>query len=562
MISGKLIKDAVHGYIEIDKALVSIIDSPEFQRLRNIRQTSYSGLYPSSLHDRFSHSLGTYHLGKKAINSFFANLEKDYAKKIVDIQTKFVRKKEIFLLACLLHDIGHAPFSHIGEEFYKTELAEDIYLLKGEEEKVPAIYNILINVLGEEKCFIKDFKNSLRENCAQPHEIASAIIGLQTYGNLFECEEEKILFARAIIGLKYIADIDDLERDINNCLISLLNSPVIDVDKLDYLARDLMMTGHSGTQIDTERLLASVCLVKPVRENERYFLGFNKDALSVIENVLLAHDSERKWIQKHSFVIYESFITQQCVRKVIDAYKTTDNNTIFSLNALGTKGVKVSGNLKIRLLSDAEIIFLIKQIDENEDKNKYISEFLSRADRKHAIWKTEAEFNLMMRELAETTQISLNQFLFDLSKITTINKIKDAEIEKDREKFEKDTDLSEKNLETKKQFYNKYDRIKKFLLNFAKKYGLEYNFSIVETSVYASSVIKLKKFGIYINFKNGYVKNFQQVSATYNEAKNTSNENVEKVYYVFYKPSNSENRITFTEFMDYFVAEYLKSQNS
>ena len=489
-------------------------------------------------------------------------MEKDYAKKIVDIQTKFVRKKEIFLLACLLHDIGHAPFSHIGEEFYKTELAEDIYLLKGEEEKVPAIYNILINVLGKEKCFIKDFKNSLRENCAQPHEIASAIIGLQTYGNLFECEEEKILFARAIIGLKYIADIDDLERDINNCLISLLNSPVIDVDKLDYLARDLMMTGHSGTQIDTERLLASVCLVKPVRENERYFLGFNKDALSVIENVLLAHDSERKWIQKHSFVIYESFITQQCVRKVIDAYKTTDNNTIFSLNAIGTKGVKVSGNLKIRLLSDAEIIFLIKQIDENEDKNKYISEFLSRADRKHAIWKTEAEFNLMMRELAETTQISLNQFLFDLSKITTINKIKDAEIEKDREKFEKDTDLSEKNLETKKQFYNKYDRIKKFLLNFAKKYGLEYNFSIVETSVYASSVIKLKKFGIYINFKNGYVKNFQQVSATYNEAKNTSNENVEKVYYVFYKPSNSENRITFTEFMDYFVAEYLNSQNS
>ena len=61
----KLIKDPVHGYIKIEASyLKRIVDTQEFQRLRNIRQTGYDSLYPGASHNRFIHSLGVYHLGK------------------------------------------------------------------------------------------------------------------------------------------------------------------------------------------------------------------------------------------------------------------------------------------------------------------------------------------------------------------------------------------------------------------------------------------------------------------------------------------------------------------
>ena len=63
----KLFRDSIHGYIEIPEVIVSeIIDTPVFQRLRRIEQTSMRALYPSAHHDRFVHSLGVFHLGKMA----------------------------------------------------------------------------------------------------------------------------------------------------------------------------------------------------------------------------------------------------------------------------------------------------------------------------------------------------------------------------------------------------------------------------------------------------------------------------------------------------------------
>ena len=62
----KLIKDPLYGYIEIEEKYIALINSAEFQRLRNIRQTGYESLYPSALHNRFVHSLGVFYLGKKA----------------------------------------------------------------------------------------------------------------------------------------------------------------------------------------------------------------------------------------------------------------------------------------------------------------------------------------------------------------------------------------------------------------------------------------------------------------------------------------------------------------
>ena len=114
----KRFKDPIYGYIDIPVNYVNeIIDTSEFQRLRRISQTSYSALYSSSVHNRFIHSIGVFYLGSIASQSLYDNLSKLKSTKRLD---NWRRVKEVFCLACLLHDVGHAPFSHTGEKFFLT----------------------------------------------------------------------------------------------------------------------------------------------------------------------------------------------------------------------------------------------------------------------------------------------------------------------------------------------------------------------------------------------------------------------------------------------------------
>ena len=109
----KKLKDPIYGYISIDSFIVeNIIDTAEFQRLRGITQTSYAPLFSSAVHNRFVHSLGVYYLGTLVATNIIEYLKKE--EKIEQLD----RCIEIFQLACLLHDLGHAPFSHTGEDYY------------------------------------------------------------------------------------------------------------------------------------------------------------------------------------------------------------------------------------------------------------------------------------------------------------------------------------------------------------------------------------------------------------------------------------------------------------
>ena len=99
----KIVNDPVHGFITIPNELIyQIIQHPYFQRLRRITQTGLTEMvYPGARHSRFHHALGCMHLMQKALNIL--------KRKNVEITPE---EENGALIAILLHDLGHGPFSH------------------------------------------------------------------------------------------------------------------------------------------------------------------------------------------------------------------------------------------------------------------------------------------------------------------------------------------------------------------------------------------------------------------------------------------------------------------
>ncbi len=105
----KSIRDSINGNIPITELEKEILDYPQFQRLRRIKQLGFTSLiYPGANHSRFEHSIGTMHLASKLA----VELGLD------DDEVQLVR------LAGMLHDIGHGPFSHVSESVMNVKHEE------------------------------------------------------------------------------------------------------------------------------------------------------------------------------------------------------------------------------------------------------------------------------------------------------------------------------------------------------------------------------------------------------------------------------------------------------
>jgi HD superfamily phosphohydrolase len=108
------IRDPVHGYIELDGLALALIDTPQMQRLRWIKQLGLANLvYPGANHTRFEHSLGSYHLARGLADHL--GLEEEEKLKLG--------------AAALLHDLGHGPLSHATESVL-------VPFLKREHERI------------------------------------------------------------------------------------------------------------------------------------------------------------------------------------------------------------------------------------------------------------------------------------------------------------------------------------------------------------------------------------------------------------------------------------------
>lgn len=192
----------VSGSILLSKEVKAIIDTPEFQRLRGVRQLgSTMFIFPGANHTRFEHSLGVYSLSLRYLEKLICLA--DFRNKCEPLDHSI----KLILLSALLHDIGHYPYSHWVED-------------------------------------IDEFPKSIK----LPHheERASQILNSETIKNLIENVWG--------VNTKEIADIIS-DKSKNELINSFINS-IIDTDKIDYLIRDSVHCGvNYGQGIDVDRLL-------------------------------------------------------------------------------------------------------------------------------------------------------------------------------------------------------------------------------------------------------------------------------------------------------------------
>lgn len=184
--SHKILNDPVYGFITIPSELIfSIIDHPYFQRLRRIKQLGLTDfVYPGALHTRFHHALGAMHLMTITLDNL-----RNKGNEISE------EEYEASLIAILLHDVGHGPFSHALE------------------------FSLLQNI---------------------PHESLSLLI-IEELNRQFD---GKLELALKIFRNQY-------ERKFFHQLVS----SQLDIDRLDYLQRDCFFTGVSEGTIGADRII-------------------------------------------------------------------------------------------------------------------------------------------------------------------------------------------------------------------------------------------------------------------------------------------------------------------
>jgi hypothetical protein len=182
----KIVNDPVYGFIDIPYAILyDLLEHPYFQRLRRIQQLGLTNyVYPGANHTRFQHALGALHLMQQAIAVL-----RSKGQCISD------EEAEAAMIAILLHDIGHGPFSHALENSIVPDISH---------EKMSLLFMLELN---------RQFNGKLE-------------LALEIFQNKYP---KRFLYQ--------------------------LVSSQLDVDRLDYLSRDSFFTGVTEGIIGSDRII-------------------------------------------------------------------------------------------------------------------------------------------------------------------------------------------------------------------------------------------------------------------------------------------------------------------
>ena len=287
-MSTRRIKDPVHGYIELDEPLVErLVDTPEFQRLRRVRQLSATHLvYPGATHTRFEHSLGVYHLASEV----FSNLRGQSYFTDGATTAELDEIEQTLSCASLLHDIGHPPLSHLGERHLDVDALRKRL---AETDFVDRFRAVAPDVNGWPKPIER----------AAPHELLSCIHILEVYDDALETlGVSPAEVAGYVLGWSLAYETGAAWQ--YGVGPEVLHSPV-DVDRLDYMVRDDHMTGADVLDIDTDRMTSAYTA------HPKAGLALAEGALSAIGNYLEGRVSLYQWVTQHHKSVYANMLFQR-----------------------------------------------------------------------------------------------------------------------------------------------------------------------------------------------------------------------------------------------------------
>ena len=358
-MSSKKFLDTVHGYISVpDEYCEKLIDTKYFQRLRRIEQTSTRSLFPCAHHDRFVHSLGVFHIGQKIVESI---------RKQIEVNSGITSS---YLIACLLHDCGHSPFSHTFEHLF----GDEEYLFSKYKEELQN-RGIDTPLLGYD----------IKKSDAKPHEILSAYMCMKVfYEQIQELGGTPALVGRMIIGVQY----EEKEKSLENCFISLLHGDVIDADRLDYVCRDKWASGYLSHAVDLDRLISAIQIKCSDGVHQ---IKYKKNAINEIQSLIDSKNFQSTYVFTHHQVVYEQMLLWESVQELIKALLPDTPNSpekLFNYEALFTPQ-HVNDNTIIYLPSDDDIVHLMKT---HSDEIPHLEEWLSREYKYYPLWKTRSEF--------------------------------------------------------------------------------------------------------------------------------------------------------------------------
>lgn len=276
------IKDPIHGSIALSDAEEAVIETLEFQRLRQIKQLGFAEYsFPGATHTRFLHSLGVMHLAGRAFDSIFRSFKfsNDAARS---------RLRRALRFGALLHDIGHGPLSHTTEDV------------------MPKVSELDIKVYAHrERGYAVDPARKAT------HEDYS--IKMVTDSDLSACIAKT---SKDLTGLHVACLIDRglkapddffMEQGLDfRPILSQVVSSEMDVDRMDYLQRDAYFCGANYGSIELDWLVGNLTFHE---SKGKINLALNRRALYTFDDFLISrHHMYLMVYFHHKSIIFEEML--------------------------------------------------------------------------------------------------------------------------------------------------------------------------------------------------------------------------------------------------------------
>lgn len=295
------IRDPVHGSMYFSDAEVSVLDTPEFQRLRAIKQLGFSEFsFPGATHNRYLHSIGVCHLAGLTFDSIFRAYP--FTKSAVKN-----RLRQCVRLGALLHDVGHGPLSHTTELVMPSleKLNVQIYQDKSQGGRKANHEDYTIKLVTESSIATviqKNFSDLL------PVHVACLI------DKSLPCPDDFFM---------------DSGFDFRPLLSQLISSE-LDVDRMDYLERDSYFCGTNYGKVDLEWLIQNLTFHR--REN-KFYLALNRRALYSFDDFLISrHHMHLMVYFHHKSIIFEEMLNLYLTSNECDFFIPADIHQYISYN--------------------------------------------------------------------------------------------------------------------------------------------------------------------------------------------------------------------------------------